>query len=539
MPGKAAQERLGQPIEQSGESDIIAHRPQVPREPQGHHAVQACPDLESNFHWIARHEYTCIDALSHAIDQELKRVRAGLHGHARVVALHRRDEDDLVIERVVERELPVHVARCAQAIERRGGSQRAHQVAGEDGKAFLANGSQQRFFVGEVSIHRGRRDAHATSHLAQRKMRSSGLEVDVPAQLHQALSGLVGGHVNSVNAFARPVKTSWQLQLPREPFASMVPETTPSARIRIMSGTLPANPPAQEHVTTPSIELVIAARARDLGGFEVRRALPSSERRLVGPFIFFDEMGPAALALGAGLDVRPHPHIALATVTYLFEGEIVHRDSLGSIQPIRPGDVNWMVAGRGIAHSERSSPEQRERGVRIHGIQSWVALPQIDEETAPSFDHHPVRTIPRVVRDGVDMNVIAGSAFGVRSPVRVFSPTLYVHAQWSEQAKLVLDTEHHERAMYVVSGTLEVDGGIFAQGELVIFRPDVPVTIVALLSARAMLLGGAKLEGERHVFWNFVSSSLARIERAKDDWKNGRFAKVVNDESEFIPLPDG
>ena len=304
-----------------------------------------------------------------------------------------------------------------------------------------------------------------------------------------------------------------------------------------MSGTLKANPPEPQHVASGTIELVISARARDLGGLSVRRLLPSSERRLVGPFIFFDHMGPAALPIGAGLDVRPHPHIALATVTYLFEGEIVHRDSLGSLQAIRPGDVNWMVAGKGIAHSERSSSEQRARGVRLHGIQSWVALPLEQEECEPSFDHHPHRSIPTLARHGVQIDIIGGSLFGSHSPVRVLSPTLYAHARFERGARLLLDDEHEERAVYVVEGTLTIDGQTFHQGALVILRAAVPAELIAAEAARVMLLGGAKLAGERHVFWNFVASTKERIERAKDDWQQGRFPKVVGDELEFIPLP--
>jgi redox-sensitive bicupin YhaK (pirin superfamily) len=305
-----------------------------------------------------------------------------------------------------------------------------------------------------------------------------------------------------------------------------------------MSGTLPANPPESQRVDSPSIELVIRARTRDLGGFEVRRVLPSPERRLVGPFIFLDQMGPAVLPVGAGLDVRPHPHIGLATVTYLFEGEIVHRDSLGSEQAIRPGDVNWMVAGQGIAHSERSSAAQRQAGPRLHGIQCWVALPLASEECAPSFDHHPARAIPVVQVEGGRLDVIAGSAFGARSPVKVHSPTLYVHAMLERGAELRLDREHEQRAIYVVEGTIVCSGETFAQGDLIVLRSGSEVTMRAETPARAMLLGGATLTGERHLFWNFVSSSPSRIDRAKSDWKSGRFAKVRGDEVEFIPLPE-
>ncbi len=287
----------------------------------------------------------------------------------------------------------------------------------------------------------------------------------------------------------------------------------------------------------PGVDLEIQARERDLGGFTVRRVLPAVARRRVGPFVFFDHMGPVALPTGEGLDVRPHPHIALATVTYLFEGEILHKDSLGSVQPIRAGDVNWMLAGRGIAHSERSSAEERQRGVRLHGIQSWVALPLEHEEDAPSFDHHPASTIPRVQRDGVRLDVIAGTAFGEKSPVRVLSPTLYVHALFDRGAKLTLGAEHVERAVCVAVGTVTCDGRVLHEGSLAVLTEGAAVEIAASENARVMILGGARLEGERHVWWNFVSSSRERIERAKDDWRNGRFAKVPG-ETEFIPLPD-
>ena len=285
------------------------------------------------------------------------------------------------------------------------------------------------------------------------------------------------------------------------------------------------------------IESVVVARSRDLGGFTVRRALPSAVRRLIGPFIFFDHMGPVRLAPGQGLDVRPHPHIGLATVTYLFDGEIVHRDSLGSLQAIRPGDVNWMLAGRGIVHSERSSPEERQRGVRVHGIQSWVALPTDAEESDPRFEHHEATDVPRLTRGGATLDVVAGTAFGLRSPVSALSSTLYVHARLDGGAELTIDTEHVERAIYVVEGELRCDGRIFPTGNLVILRPGVQALIGADLPTRAMIIGGAKLDGARHIFWNFVSSSPERIERAADDWRAERFPKVPGDETERIPLP--
>lgn len=304
-----------------------------------------------------------------------------------------------------------------------------------------------------------------------------------------------------------------------------------------MSGTLPANEPACVAAESTSVELIIDARPRDLGGFEVRRVLPSPRRRLVGPFIFFDHMGPAALGPGVGFDVRPHPHIGLATVTYLFDGEIVHRDSLGSLQTIRPGDVNWMFAGSGIVHSERSGREARQSGARVHGIQSWVAVPTASEEDDPRFEHHPMATIPRLERDGAVLDVIAGSAYGKCSPVGVASPTLYAHARLQRGAMLTVDDEHVERAVYVVEGSVSCDDRVFQAGSMIVLRPGGSVAFSATEPCRVMLLGGAALAGERHMFWNFVSSSQARITRAREDWQNGRFPKVPGDELEFIPLP--
>jgi redox-sensitive bicupin YhaK (pirin superfamily) len=302
---------------------------------------------------------------------------------------------------------------------------------------------------------------------------------------------------------------------------------------------LPDNEPECLNAESESVELVIAGRPRDLGGFSVRRVLPSVLRRLVGPFIFFDHMGPAHLPQGEGMDVRPHPHIALATVTFLFDGEIDHKDSLGSVRTIRPGDVNWMLAGHGIVHSERSSPESRVAGVRIHGIQSWVALPTDREEVEPTFEHHPSATIPKLKLEGVSADVIAGTAYGERSPVSVLSPTLYVHARLEAGARLAIDDEHAERAIYVAEGSIGCDERTFPAGTMIVLRPGAKVTVTASASApaRVMLVGGAKLEGERLIWWNFVSSSKERIERAKDDWQNRRFPLVPGDDVEFIPLP--
>jgi redox-sensitive bicupin YhaK (pirin superfamily) len=288
------------------------------------------------------------------------------------------------------------------------------------------------------------------------------------------------------------------------------------------------------------IALVIEARPRDLGGFGVRRALPSVGRRMVGPFIFFDHIGPSEMPPGQGIDVRPHPHIALATVTYLFAGEMDHRDSLGSHQTIKPGDVNWMLAGRGIAHSERTGPEARRRGGPLHGIQSWVALPTADEENAPRFDHHPAATIPHVARPGAALQIVAGTAYGARSPVAVCSPTLYVAATLEAGATLPLPDEHPERAIYVVEGEVEVRAGDrrLAPGAMAVFHAGA-AEVRALAPSRFVLIGGAPVDGERHIWWNFVASSPERIERAKSDWKEGRFGIVPGDEREFIPLPEG
>jgi len=284
--------------------------------------------------------------------------------------------------------------------------------------------------------------------------------------------------------------------------------------------------------------LVIDPRPRDLGGFTVRRLLPAAANRMVGPFIFLDHMGPAVMERGAGMDVRPHPHISLATVTYLFEGEIIHRDTLGSELAIHPGDVNWMLAGRGIAHSERSSPEERARGVRIHGIQSWVALPTAHEEDAPAFAHHPARTLPKIERGGAVLTVIAGTAYGAESPVGVVSPTLYVDALLEDGARLTIDQKHEQRAVHVVEGSARIGERRIAPGVMAVLRPGAEVTVEAGGPTRLMLVGGAPLDGDRHIWWNFVSSSKERIERAKDDWRNGRFGKVAGDEKEFIPLPE-
>ena len=285
-------------------------------------------------------------------------------------------------------------------------------------------------------------------------------------------------------------------------------------------------------------ETVIVAPARDLGGFTVRRALPSARRRMVGPFIFFDQMGPVVFRSGEGLDVRPHPHIGLATVTYLFEGEILHRDSLGTVQRIEPGAVNWMTAGRGIAHSERTPPASRESGGGLFGIQLWVALPRDREEIEPGFAHTPAAALPVIEDDGVQLRLVLGSLYGGRSPVQVHSEMFYAAATLDARARLPLPPTHEERAAYVAQGAVEVSGDAFREGSLLVFRPGDAVVIRALAQTRLLLLGGARADGPRHIWWNFVSSSPDRIRQAADDWREGRFAPVP-EETERIPLPDG
>jgi redox-sensitive bicupin YhaK (pirin superfamily) len=287
-----------------------------------------------------------------------------------------------------------------------------------------------------------------------------------------------------------------------------------------------------------SVERILSSRLHDVGGFAVRRALPAHEQRAVGPFVFWDHMGPVALDPGEGLDVRPHPHIGLATVTYLFDGEIVHKDSLGSDQAIVPGEINWMTAGRGIVHSERSGANARRIGARLHGIQSWVALPASDEEAEPGFHHHAAEALPAVEMPGARVRVLAGKAYGVASPVRVFTPTLYVEAHLDAGAEIALPADFEERAAYVVTGSVSSEDAHAEVGEMIVFRPGADARLLATSGARVMLLGGAALDGPRHVWWNFVSSSRERIERAKGEWKERRFPNVPGDEIEFIPLPE-
>jgi redox-sensitive bicupin YhaK (pirin superfamily) len=281
---------------------------------------------------------------------------------------------------------------------------------------------------------------------------------------------------------------------------------------------------------------LLESHPRDLGGFTVRRVLPAADRQMVGPFIFFDHLGPTRFAPGFGIDVRPHPHIALATVTYLFAGSLEHRDSLGSVRQIRPGDVNWMSAGEGIAHSERTPRAARAAGEDVHGIQSWVALPDGQEDGQPTFVHYPAASLPRRVGDGVDLTLIAGEGFGLTSPVATLWPTLYVDALFSSGALLELPPKPQERAVYVVSGELAVGDDLVTPGQLAVLEPGAKLTLRSPGSSRAMLLGGEKFPTPRHIWWNFVASSQERIERAKARWERGEFPAVPG-ETEFIPLP--
>jgi len=294
----------------------------------------------------------------------------------------------------------------------------------------------------------------------------------------------------------------------------------------------------------PAIERVIDGRKKDLGGFQVARVLPIASRRLVGPFIFFDEMGPARFPPGKGIDVRPHPHIGLATVTYLFDGEMDHRDSLGVFQTIRPGDVNWMTAGKGIVHSERTGQTARAAGFFLHGIQTWVALPLAAEEADPAFHHHAAAELPVFQESGARMRLILGDAYGRSAPVKVYSPIFYVHAEAPAGARFEVDDRHEERAAYLVSGAVEIDGLAIEPGQMAVLHAGAAARIVAAEDSRLMLLGGAKLPEGRFIEWNFVSSTQQRIEQAKADWRasaaggwNGTPFTLPEGEHEHISLP--
>jgi len=297
------------------------------------------------------------------------------------------------------------------------------------------------------------------------------------------------------------------------------------------------DPVPGDRASTDAIETLIVPRAVDLGEMEVRRALPSLKRQMVGPFIFFDQMGPAEFLTDQGIDVRPHPHINLATVTYLFEGQILHCDSLGTEQTIEPGAVNWMKAGRGIVHSERTSPDRRRSGQRLFGIQTWMALPVEQEESDPDFVHHGSLELPQVEAEGVKARVITGQAFGARSPLETPSETLYADVQLAKDAQLPIEPSYEERALYTIAGEIEVAGDTFGPSQLLVLRPGDPIVVRASSEARFMLFGGAPMGGPRYIWWNFVSSRPERIEQAKEEWARGRFDTVPGDEEEFIPLP--
>lgn len=286
-----------------------------------------------------------------------------------------------------------------------------------------------------------------------------------------------------------------------------------------------------------AIETIIVPRARDLGGFEVRRALPSARKQMIGPFIFFDQMGPAEFLTDQGIDVRPHPHIGLSTVTYLFSGEIYHRDSLGTELPIAPGAVNWMTAGKGIVHSERTSDENRKNGQNLFGIQTWVAMPKQFEEIDPDFEHQSADALPVLSDGGASTRIIIGDMYGQKSPVKTYSDMFYASAELQAGGVLPLDADYEERGVYIVSGEIEIAGDRFEGGRLLVFRPGDRITIRANKPSRLMLLGGEPMDGPRHIWWNFVSSSKERIDQAKEDWRQARFDTVPGDEEEFIPLP--
>ncbi len=302
-------------------------------------------------------------------------------------------------------------------------------------------------------------------------------------------------------------------------------------------------PGCPDAIGIDAIDTLIIPRARDLGDFEVRRALPAPKRQMVGPFIFFDQAGPAEFVTGQGVDVRPHPHIGLATVTYLYRGEFQHRDSLGSNQMILPGAVNWMVAGRGVMHSERTSEATRKGPHSLFGIQTWVALPEEKEDVAPSFEHHGKDALPLIEYDGVSLRLILGRAYGEVAPASVFSDTFYGDATLAPGARLPLPDDHEDRGLYVVEGSVSIAGQEFEAGRMMVFRPRDKITIAAgPRGAKLIVLGGATMGANRYIWWNFVSSSKEKIEAAKEDYRRGKWGEGLfdlppDDRAEFIPLP--
>lgn len=298
------------------------------------------------------------------------------------------------------------------------------------------------------------------------------------------------------------------------------------------------DPQAGDAFASDQIELMVIPNAKDIGGFQVRRALPTARRRLVGPFIFFDRMGPAILRAGQALDVRPHPHIGLSTVTYLFDGKIRHRDSLGTEMVIQPGDVNLMTAGRGIVHSERTPEELRGAPMSISGLQTWLALPDDKEEVAPLFENTAALHLPEIDADGVSGRVVIGAFSGLRSPVSTASETLYADIRLAPGARVKIPADAEERAIYTLEGEVSISSDRFPAERLLVFRPGDEIVVSSEGGAHFMLFGGASLGSTRYIWWNFVSSSKERIEQAKEEWKTGRFDIVPGDEKEFIPLPD-
>lgn len=303
-------------------------------------------------------------------------------------------------------------------------------------------------------------------------------------------------------------------------------------------------PGCPDEIGVDSIETLIIPRARDLGGFEVKRALPAPKRQMVGPFIFFDQAGPAEFLTGQGIDVRPHPHIGLGTVTYLYQGDFHHRDSIGTDQVIRPGALNWMVAGKGVTHSERTSDAGRSGPHSLYGIQTWLALPEDREDMDPIFEHHGKEALPEIEAEGIKAKLILGTAYGETAPATMFSETFYLDIVLDPGARMPLPDDHEDRGLYITQGSVTIAGQKFEAGRMMVFRPGDKITVASgPQGARMMALGGATLNGPRHVWWNFVASSKDRIEAAKEEWRagnwgTGRFDLPIDDRDEFIPLPD-
>lgn len=303
-------------------------------------------------------------------------------------------------------------------------------------------------------------------------------------------------------------------------------------------------PGCPDEIGPDAIETLIVPRARDLGDFEVRRALPAPKRQMVGPFIFFDQAGPAEFLTGQGVDIRPHPHIGLGTVTYLFRGDFHHRDSTGADQVIRPGELNWMVAGKGVTHSERTSAEGRQGPNSLYGIQTWIALPENQEDRAPSFEHHGKGSMPEIRDEGIDARLILGSAYGETAPATMHSESFYLDVTLAAGARFPLPNEHEDRGLYILEGSVRIAGQEYEPGQMMVFRPGDGITVAAGdRGARLMALGGETLNGPRYIWWNFVASSREKIEEAKREWREarwgqGQFDLPPEDRDEFIPLPD-